>query len=142
MCDFLAKPVDPRHLEAMLERRLCRPLEKQSSNGDSLGRACLPAIAGVDQHAALDRLLNNQELYVNLLKRLVGDYSSVADDLKNCLEKNQVQEAVQILHKLKSIAGTIGAGRLQRLSIELKTCLSGSVGWNDEFSRFNHEFDG
>lgn len=29
MSDFLAKPIDPRHLEAMLERWLCRSLESK-----------------------------------------------------------------------------------------------------------------
>ena len=142
MSDFLAKPVDPRHLEAMLERWLCRPVQRLAPDTVVAHQTShLPNIEGLDQHIALDRLLYNHELYLNLLKRFVADYPSVANDLKLYLVQSQTEEAKDILHKFKSMAGTIGADRLQKFSIELEVCLRDSVSWTENFVRFNQEFD-
>lgn len=141
MSDFLAKPIDPRHLEAMLERWLCRTLERQTPRGNLLCHACLPTIEGLDQHAALDRLLNNHELYISLLRRFVGDYSSVASDLAGDLSYGRKEEAQENLHRFKSIAGAIGADKLQIFSTELESCLRDELDYDVALVRFNDEFD-
>lgn len=69
-------------------------------------------------HAALDRLLNNHELYISLLRRFVGDYSSVASDLAGDLSYGRKEEAQENLHRFKSIAGAIGADKLQIFSTD------------------------
>lgn len=92
-------------------------------------------------HAALDRLLNNHELYISLLRRFVGDYSSVASDLAGDLSYGRKEEAQENLHRFKSIAGAIGADKLQIFSTELESCLRDELDYDVALVRFNDEFD-
>jgi len=143
MSDYLAKPIDPTHLEALLERWLCRvptriaPQLPQEANNNAL-----PSIPGLDQQAALARLLNNQALYRNLLQRFVQDYADVSPKLHISLMQKRFDEAQESLHRFKSLAATLGADKLQALSMELELCLREERDWTDAYRRFSIAFDG
>lgn len=142
MSDYLAKPIDPRHLEAVLERWLCRAPQRPVAEPVQVqGQPALPAIDGLNQQAALERLLNNHELYTSLLSRFVGDYADVAKGLHISLTNGRVEDAKESLHQFKSLAATLGAERLQQLSTALEMCLREERIWTDVYDDFVAEFD-
>src|SRR5690606_9978584 len=91
--------------------------------------------------AALVRLLNNRVLYKSLLQRFVEDYSGVSQQLHFNLTQQRFDEAKDLLHRFKSLAGTLGADTLQRLSVELELCLREERDWADAYGLFALEFD-
>ncbi|MNJ49314.1 Signal transduction histidine-protein kinase BarA [compost metagenome] len=142
MSDYLAKPIDPQHLEALLERWLGRtPQRAIASLAPVKAESVLPAIPGLDQHAALERLLNNHELYRSLLNRFVDDHADVAEKLYAGLIQLQFEEAQESLHRFKSLAATLGAERLQELSMDLELCLREECAWSGAYDSFAAEFE-
>ncbi|WP_017937058.1 response regulator [Zestomonas thermotolerans] len=144
MSDYLAKPVDPRHLEALLERWLARA--PQSDGGAvaptprAVPEAGLPEIAGLDQRAALERLLGNHTLYRNLLLRFVEDHAGVPDELLASLEAQSGEDAQALLHRFKSMAATLGAVQLESLSVTLEQELRDAQPWRASYAAFAGEF--
>lgn len=142
MSDYLAKPIDPMHLEALLERWLCQAQERVLAEQPPRDEVrMLPTIEGLDQQAALTRLLNNQTLYWSLLQRFVEDHADVSEKLHISLMQDRFDEARDSLHRFKSLAGTLGAETLQALSMELELCLREERDWTPVYERFALEFD-
>nr|WP_286010209.1 response regulator [Serpens gallinarum] len=142
MSDYLAKPIDPQHLESVLERWLGRRSQQTLALRVPIpAEGGLPAIPGLEQHAALGRLLNNHELYRSLLHRFVDDHADVADKLYANLTQQQFADAQESLHRFKSMAATLGAERLQELSVDLELCLQEGRAWGGMYERFVAEFD-
>jgi CheY-like chemotaxis protein/HPt (histidine-containing phosphotransfer) domain-containing protein len=142
MSDYLAKPIDPQHLESVLERWLGRRSQQTLALRIPIpAEGGLPAIPGLEQHAALGRLLNNHELYRSLLHRFVDDHADVADKLYANLTQQQFADAQESLHRFKSMAATLGAERLQELSVDLELCLREGRAWGGMYERFVAEFD-
>ena len=140
MSDYLAKPIHPRHLEALLERWLCRSTQPLPEIRAEQEKELLPAIEGLDQRSALERLLNNHDLYRSLLKRFVDDHSDFAERLHISLTQGRIEEANDSLHRFKSLAATLGAVRLQKLSIDLEVHLLNGDRWTGAYERFVIEF--
>lgn len=144
MSDYLAKPVDPRHLEALLERWLARAPQPDGGAVAPTPRAVpeagLPEIAGLDQRAALERLLGNHTLYRNLLLRFVEDHAGVPDELLASLEAQSGEDAQALLHRFKSMAATLGAVQLESLSVTLEQELRDAQPWRASYAAFAGEF--
>src|SRR5690606_21917585 len=120
MNDFLAKPVALEQLKAMLQRWLPPSL---ASDPPPATVPLLPEIPGLDQAAALERMLDNRALYLRLLRRFVDEHAAVPERLRELLTAGRADEAVDLLHRLKSLAATLGAVELQALSARLETLL-------------------
>ena len=91
------------------------------------------ATAGVDLGAALGRLGGKADVYLRLLRNFVGDLGTVPEQLRNCLDGADLQQAARILHTLKGLAATLGAKRLSAAAAEDKLLASGVSG--DEAQR-------
>lgn len=140
MTDFLSKPIDPRHLESMVERWLCQPITTARPTTLPTDQKVLPVIEGLDYRQALERLLNNQDIYLTLLRRFAAERSSVASELKHCLDQGRTEEAEEVLHKFRPMAAAIGADRLHTLTLELEVCLREGTPWVKGFDSFYEEF--
>lgn len=68
---------------------------------------------------ALSRLSGNEKLYLEILKKFYMEYKDKSEFIENLIAKKDFKEASMLIHKIKSIAGTIGAMRLSELSKEL-----------------------
>jgi two-component system sensor histidine kinase/response regulator len=142
MSDYLAKPIDPTQLEALLERWLCALPEPVPTAAVTESPDLVVApISGLDQAAALARLLHNSALYLSLLKRFVDEYADVLPTLHDSLTQGQSEDAQEQLHRFKSLAGTLGAESLQLLSMELEVCLRERRDWSEAYQRFAAEFE-
>jgi two-component system sensor histidine kinase/response regulator len=150
MNDFLMKPIDPRELWSALLKWLKPPGAAPGAAGSAAGgaaasaavRAEAPAAAeaasalgswpqglpkdlkSVDVRLGLSRVVGKVELYRSLLVRFAAGQAGAAEELRRALESGDRKGAERIAHTVKSLAGNIGAGRLQteaaRLELELR----------------------
>jgi HPt (histidine-containing phosphotransfer) domain-containing protein len=67
----------------------------------------------------LERLLGNQDKYVDLLRRFIHNHEDDPARLGECLETGYVQELRRIAHGLKGAAATLGAMSIAQAASEL-----------------------
>jgi signal transduction histidine kinase/DNA-binding response OmpR family regulator len=137
MNDFLAKPVALNQLMAVLQRWLPAQAEPSAVAAEGLP---LPAIAGLDQAAALERMLDNRDLYVRLLRRFLEETPTLPEQLREQLQTERPGEAAEHLHRFKSLAATLGAVELQALSGRLEGVLQVDGDPAEALAAFEAEF--
>jgi two-component system sensor histidine kinase/response regulator len=116
MNDYLAKPIDPRMLAHTLRRWLrsadaagaALPAPAPASTAVSTALAT-PVLQQLNRSAALERLLGNERLYQSLLTRFVSEYRGCIAQLQQVLAGGDWAAAVELSHRIKSVASTIGA---------------------------------
>jgi HPt (histidine-containing phosphotransfer) domain-containing protein len=121
MNDYLAKPIDPQRLGEKLVRwlRLPAPPAAPSAAEGAAGGGSR-AGDGLNREAALERLLGNEVLYQRLLQRFGADYGETAVHLEQLLQAGEQDKAIELVHRFKSVAATIGAERLASLAHALE----------------------
>lgn len=121
MNDYLAKPIDPQRLGEKLVRwlRLPAPPAAPSAVEGSAGVGTRGG-DGLNREAALERLLGNEALYQRLLQRFGADYAETATQLEQLLQAGEQDKAIELVHRFKSVAATIGAERLASLAHALE----------------------
>lgn len=83
-----------------------------------------PQIEGIDADTARSHLLNDTDLFFSILRQVLNDYKRYMDlptlDLDS---EHRLHDRLQIardMHKLSSIAGTIGATRIQQTAAQIE----------------------
>ena len=74
---------------------------------------------------ALGRLMNNKKLYQKLLDKFGAGYSDYEDKMVAAFEADNFEEAIQLSHTMKGIAGNLGATSLQEASLVLEQIAKG-----------------
>lgn len=64
-----------------------------------------------------ERLMGDQRLYVQLLRRFRQDYQHVIGQVRQAQAQGDLEDAQRRLHNLKGAAGMIGAQELQQLAL-------------------------
>lgn len=118
MNGFLVKPAGLEQLVDTLQRWLPSAPDPQPK---ATLEPPLPEIFGLDQSAALKRMLGNRSLYLRMLRRFLDENPITPLRLRQLLEDNRPAEAVELLHRFKSLAATLGAVELQALSERFET---------------------
>jgi len=117
MNDHLAKPIDPAALEATLSHWAAlghSPLPLPVAQADTAPREDeMPAIPGLHLEQGLARLAGNRKLYRRLLRQFADSHADSGERLTRALAANQWQEARQLAHGLRGVAGNLGAEELQ-----------------------------
>ncbi|GHS95700.1 hypothetical protein AGMMS50276_12310 [Synergistales bacterium] len=126
MNDFLAKPIDPAALNAMLLRWL--PHGKISLTEEA------PASKAPSRKHQDDDVLNTEEglhyavddrsVYVQLLRNFKADHYSDDEKIAEFLKTRDTKSAHRTAHTLKSTAATIGAARLSKAAAAIETELA------------------
>ena len=133
MNDHVTKPIDPEELFDVL----LRWLPDCASQGPAVGEivADLPPspppppdlgldlIAGLDTADGMRRVLGRRDAYVGLLRRFVVGQAGVTRDIRTALADGRHDDAERGAHTLKGVAGTIGAGQLQREAADVEAAL-------------------
>lgn len=85
------------------------------------------------------RLGNNRELYLMVLKEYLDENREVPQQLRAAIDAARYDEGIQIVHKLKSSTGNIGAGPLWEACSVLQAALH--RGNDSEIETLHRQFD-
>ncbi len=117
MNDYVVKPIDPDALFTTLLRWIQpRHHGSVSEKGPDTLKSSIDfsALREVNIEAAMKRLLGNQTLYSNLLEQFFNNHKERFSELRELLEKHQIEEAEAVCHTLKGVCGNLAAETLFR----------------------------
>jgi PAS domain S-box-containing protein len=127
--DYITKPIDVAQLAQTLIRWLAgeaHPLAPAPPQPPAAASAFPAAItACLDTKTALERLGDNQTLYLRLLKMYRVEQLEVVTKIRQALQNNDLSLAQRLAHTLKSVSGTIGAHSLMEAAKQLEHAISG-----------------
>lgn len=137
MDDYLSKPVDPPELYHLLE---------QWGHSCRLADTIIPPVSrfeflfngGIDTERALHHLMNNETLYKRLLERFARERANFPAQLEALL-KTDLTSALNQVHSLKSLAGSLGMLQLESLALHLETQLRVGQPELQQVEKFNAE---
>ena len=152
MQDHVTKPIDPKELFNAL---ICwippgnkELLQKPNSGTDSKmpkgkPRVDLPSeLPGFDIDDGLRRVAGNRKLYRKLLVKVRQNYADAAGEIRDLIEKGQMEDAHHLAHSIKGVAGNLGAKALQSASLKVETQLKEGKPLDDEtMERFTREME-
>ncbi|HEY8022929.1 MAG TPA: response regulator, partial [Burkholderiaceae bacterium] len=117
MNDHISKPVDLDSMIATLLRH-CRPKipeRPRDTNKPEVVRQNVTAkhaVEDMDLEKALQRMGGNNALYANMADGFTATAKSMYDQLQMHVGNSDIVEILHVLHTLKGIARTMGAGEL------------------------------
>lgn len=128
MNDHVTKPIDPDHLMETLSNWLpqntTQPLfpSIQSSHAQHPSSA-FPELQGINTQDGLARVKGNKTLYTKLLRNFANDSKNEKSRLNQLLLDERITDAIPFTHRLKGVAGNLGAEQLQTLAGKIETAL-------------------
>lgn len=124
---YVSKPFDPEKLIRTLSDILRQQVKKRGKVSSSTIQAVTEheGLKGpvIDEGDGLRRMGNNKDLYHLVLAEYYNENKAVSQQLKEAIESQDYQEAVQIVHKNKGGSGNIGAKVLQQTGTTLQKAL-------------------
>jgi len=129
MNDHVTKPIDPEVLFRTLEQYVRKEAAQAaapaaaavtSQPGPPEEAEPLPLLDGIDTAQGIKRLMGNQRVYVNILRKFGQDFEHAAETLKNLAAAEKEKEAAILAHSIKGAAGNIGAAELQEAAAALE----------------------
>ncbi|SDS52586.1 PAS domain-containing hybrid sensor histidine kinase/response regulator [Pseudomonas oryzae] len=124
MNDHIAKPIDVTQLFLTLHRWVKVGQAQQQAAPVAPVEDCeLPAVAGLQQEAALQRLGGNRALLRKLLERFCETQGDAAVCIGQALQAGDRELALRAAHTLRGLAGNIGAQLLASIAAELEAHL-------------------
>jgi len=125
MNDYLTKPIDPARLFSVLRKWL--KIEDGELNVSNLSDSAKDkekiSIEGIDTVNAIARVGGRLNTYTNILKKFCKNSANAAIEIKEAIEKKDIESAERMAHTVKGIAGNIGADALYKSACELDDIL-------------------
>lgn len=123
--EYISKPFDP---DQFLERLWQVTQEHPKNIAKGLDQPLGPIedaqnAIGLDIEDGIKHIGGNREMYLMVLKEYFEENKNTTHRLNQAIEENRYEEAVQIVHKLKSSSGSIGAKALYETAILLQKAL-------------------
>jgi PAS domain S-box-containing protein len=87
----------------------------------------IPALAGIDVAASLERLGGNQGLYLKLLHKFYAQYGDFEQQLAKAVAANDYEPATRLVHTVKGLAANIGATALKTIAAQAEEELAGNT---------------
>ncbi len=123
MNDHIPKPIEPEQLARTLAHWLpCMAAAR--AEGVSPAADCeLPQLPGVDVARGLWHTGGRLEHYLTLLGRFRSNHERFTEQLRDALAQGAPDDALRMVHTLKGLAGSLGAGALQEHAAALEAAL-------------------
>ena len=139
MNDYIAKPIDPDQLIYTLAQWMDLHTEESSLSPRTTDREEIPRfegpltpqapaenLPGIDIASALERIGGNKALLVRLLRSFSDEYKRAASEIREALEKNDLQSARELAHSIKGVAGNLSATDLYAAASQLEATIRGN----------------
>ncbi len=128
---YVSKPFEPEQLIATIHSILKnqKPLAGATGQPPERAESAAPVAAESAENAALNtadglkRIGGDEPIYRLVLGAFAEENQTVGAELKRAVEGKQFEQAVQIVHKIKSSCGSIGANGLHDTAAELQKAL-------------------
>ncbi|MDH2432256.1 response regulator [Pokkaliibacter sp. MBI-7] len=132
MNDHIGKPINVAELFRTLTQWLPTPTRDGDRAVDSTAKVTgqktsaepslfLPDMATVlDSESAIAYMGGDRALYLRVLQRVAESHKQTCDELKQAYQQQDWSQLGLLLHTLKGLSGTIGAGALAELSQRLE----------------------
>ncbi|MBF0179188.1 MAG: response regulator [Magnetococcales bacterium] len=125
MNDYITKPIDPDALHAVLAMWvgcLAPPAAGAGTPGETV-----PELPGVDARRGLSNLGGNVALYRDVLMKFMRNQADAMSRCGAALAAGNREEATRIVHTLKGVAATLGAGEIADLAARMEGDLDRGV---------------
>lgn len=125
MNDHVAKPIDPDELFTKLLKWVTPQKRTHVSPPDQKKAAAktvdgIPDIPGLDYALGMKRVLGKKDFYLNMLKMFLANQGDAPEQIRQSLEKGDIQTAERMAHTAKGVSGNIGATALQELAAQVE----------------------
>lgn len=122
---YISKPFDPEQFASVILNVLQPANEGETPDGpkeaaDEEGAS--PELI-LDEDKGIKLLGNNPELYLMVLQEYYRENQDVLEELNSSINEQRYRDSIQIVHKIKSSSGNIGAKRLITAASRLQTAL-------------------
>jgi two-component system sensor histidine kinase/response regulator len=130
MNDHVTKPIDPKGLlntlakwvKPSMSSRL-QPTVRACSSGSEVDQDPWQSMSGIHMESALQRLGGNEEVLGDLLAEFATYHADSVRELREALCCEDKEEALQLAHAIKGVAGNISANRLYQAASQLETAI-------------------
>ncbi len=129
MDDYIAKPISPRELYATLIKWIEPglrevPASEQPGVRDDQGAELPETLPGVAMQAGLERVGGDRSIYRKILSRFYQNNQYQVQEIQNAMDDQDMAEAASRVHKLKGVAGNIGAQEVYQSAALLEKALN------------------
>ncbi len=129
---YISKPFDPERFVQTISTLLKaappkNPPAAQTHDVAAVAEALASDSEILDRAAGLKYLGNDEKLYQQVLVMYGEENQHVGKNLKDAITARRYHDAVQIVHKVKSSSGSIGAKRLYEIAVALQKALDTSA---------------
>ncbi|MBI2416533.1 MAG: response regulator [Ignavibacteriales bacterium] len=136
MQGFVSKPIDPDEMFGALvkwikpgARELVPQISEKTEQEVSL--LVMPEFANIDVGDGLRHVGGNQKLYLSLIEKFYSKNQELVNEIKEAVILKDQERAVRLAHTVKSVAGNLGAIKLNKtaafVEAELKTSLEVNI---------------
>ncbi|WP_130471980.1 response regulator [Candidatus Magnetaquicoccus inordinatus] len=122
MNDYLAKPIDPKILHAMLSKWMPRSSVVAPPSADPLVTSVQlqPLLPGINSEVGLHNVGGNVKLYQQIINKFHRHQQQTAATFQQLLEQADWPALERQAHTLKGLAATIGAYPLSQMALQLE----------------------
>ena len=138
---------DVPHQPSSLPQKATSSLATEQKNQQIQKRKPLD-IPGIDTTIGLSRVNHNQALYHKLINTFARDFSNASEEIRQFIEKNDLESAQRMAHSIKGVGANMGADLLSSRAAALEMALADPGRevdqqiWNDFSMEMNRVFDG
>ena len=124
-CDYVAKPIEIKQLEEVLQKYLGKIKQIDQSKEQSLERpeekmTSTIAIEGIDSVSAMKKMHLDEDTYRNILKTYYMDLPFTLKRIISAKKEGEIQKFVIDVHAVKSSSASVGAAELSELAKQLE----------------------
>ncbi|MBF0467941.1 MAG: response regulator [Desulfamplus sp.] len=106
--------------------------DKGSDAQDDLNFGLIESLPGIDVKSALKRLNGNKKLYRQLLLDFARNYALVTEEIREHLDKQDLNSAERIAHTIKGVGGNLAADGIYNAARDLEYAIVEKTGNYDE----------